>query len=165
MDKILIKDSFIKGYHIFEITPHIEVEVEVEKEVGKRFDPFAVIVNVPILEKIAPELHGETTRVEKREWPKQVVQDIAGKVVGRIPANLHVNYYVFCFCFPCGKPLPLKAILQNCGNFGEILWDNMSFLLVQKLKCASWPLCAQISFYFGGFTIRKLFPVFLPFLG
>ena len=53
-----------------------------------QYDPNAHTVWMPQLETIPVSLRTEVTRPEKKGSSKQTVQDTAGKMVGRVPANL-----------------------------------------------------------------------------
>ena len=90
MEEITISQSHIKRYHIFKITPHKEIELQVLNEVINKNDPNAMLVKMLGLEEIPVNLHGDITRPKKisSNEKKQTVKEIAEKDVGRVPANL-----------------------------------------------------------------------------
>ncbi|CAH1778670.1 unnamed protein product, partial [Owenia fusiformis] len=61
-----------------------EIKMKVIPEPTNRFDKHACIVAMPPLEEIPGNLHAKITRPKTN----QLVRDIAGKTVGRVPANL-----------------------------------------------------------------------------
>ena len=83
-----IQNSFIKGYHIHHIRPHFDVPMVVKHEADNAYDPNAHSVFMPPLENIPSSLHGAVTRPAKKSRKEQIVRDIAGAMVGRVPANL-----------------------------------------------------------------------------
>ena len=83
--KLILKNSAIKGYHIFKITPLIEMTMIVEREEENEFDPYAMVIKIPEIDHIPLEDRNKITREKE---PQQRLKDIAGKVVGRVPANL-----------------------------------------------------------------------------
>ena len=89
MEEITISQSHIKGYHIFKITPHKEIKLQVLKEVNNKKDPNAMPVKMPGLEEIPVNLHDDITWPKKKSHEKnQTVKEIARKDVGWVPANL-----------------------------------------------------------------------------
>ena len=89
MEEITISQSHIKRYHIFKITPHKEIELQVLNEVNNKNDPNAMLVKMLGLEEIPVNLHDDITRPKKKSNEKnQTVKEIAEKDVGRVPANL-----------------------------------------------------------------------------
>ncbi|XP_070546573.1 uncharacterized protein [Ptychodera flava] len=80
--------STVRGYHAFRIRPHVSVWLEVKDEEGNRYDPYAMGVWFPKLEKIPEHLHHEITRKGDQRGPEQTVHSNSGKQVGRVPANL-----------------------------------------------------------------------------
>ena len=87
MEEITISQSHIKRYHIFKITPHKEIELQVLNEVNNKNDPNAMLVKMLGLEEIPVNLHGDITRPKKisSNEKKQTVKEIAEKDVGRVP--------------------------------------------------------------------------------
>ena len=83
--KLILKNSAIKGYHIFKITPLIEMTMIVEREEENEFDPYAMVIKTPEIDHIPPEDRNKITREKE---PQQRLKDIAGKVAGRVPANI-----------------------------------------------------------------------------
>ena len=58
----------------------------VERELlDNKYDPQAMIIKI---NKINASLHGDVTKEAKGKQPQQKVKDIAGKTVGRVPANV-----------------------------------------------------------------------------
>ncbi|XP_070579003.1 uncharacterized protein [Ptychodera flava] len=89
-ERVTIKvRSTISGYHFFHIRPHVDVPLVVKKEDHNKKDPKAMSVTMPTLDSIPSYLHDAVTREADKRYPKpQVIHDIAGKQVGRVPANL-----------------------------------------------------------------------------
>ena len=85
---IVLRNSCIKGYHIFQIKPHREIKMLVQNEDGNKYDPFAMLIRMPELINIPIKLHNNITREAKSGKIVQTVKSIANKVVGRVPANL-----------------------------------------------------------------------------
>ena len=48
----------------------------------------AMTVMAPSLSEIDPDLHDQVTREAKRGKPEQMMRHVAGKVIGRVPANI-----------------------------------------------------------------------------
>ena len=86
--KIAIQDSFIKGYHIFCIRPHPEVTMVVRQEENNKFDHNIHSLWMPSMADIPILFRGAVTRPAKNGKPEQTVAEIAGRMVGRVPANL-----------------------------------------------------------------------------
>ena len=69
----------IKGYHHFQIKPHPDIPMKVEKEDGNQFDPFAMKIMKPNLQDIPAHLHNSVTRDVSRRHPyRQTVREIEG---------------------------------------------------------------------------------------
>ena len=85
---IVLRNSCIKGYHIFQIQPHPGIKMLVQNEDGNKYDPFAMLIRMSELTNIPIKLHNDITREAKRGKTAQTVKSIANKVVGRVPANL-----------------------------------------------------------------------------
>ena len=120
MEEITISQSHIRGYHIFKITPHKEIKLQVLKEVNNKKDPKTMLVKMLGLEEIPVNVRDDITRPKKKTNEKnQTVKEIAGKDVGRVPANL------------CGV---FKDLLKS-GKVTSILWYTIfvSFFIL-KLK-------------------------------
>ena len=88
MKELVIINSNIKGYYVFKIRPHQSVKMLVEKEHNNEYDPHAMVVKMPELKEIHSSIHEDVTKEAKGKEPQQTVKDIAGKTVGRVPANL-----------------------------------------------------------------------------
>lgn len=77
------------GYHAFQIRPIPQIRLLVRPEHNNPYDPYAMKVMMPSLEDIPLHLHELVTREASHRHPEaQRVQDIAGRQVGRVPANL-----------------------------------------------------------------------------
>ena len=108
--KQVFDESCIKGYHRFKIRPHKEIVMDVKIEIGNKLDHNAMIVKLPLLEDITPTLHKEITKEERgKEKEHQTVESTAGKVVGRVPANLCKLFKGFCE----------KKIIIKCQATGD----------------------------------------------
>ena len=46
---IVLRNSCIKGYHIFRIKPHPEIKMLVQNEDGNKYNPFAMLIRMPEL--------------------------------------------------------------------------------------------------------------------
>jgi hypothetical protein len=84
MAKIVIENAVIKGYHVFQIRPPLNLSLPVTKEYGNKHDPSACLVWVPELHFI-PEAVWYTVTDAKRG---ETVQTIAGLPIGRVPWGL-----------------------------------------------------------------------------
>ena len=84
----VLRNSCIKGYHIFRIKPHLEIKMLVQNEDCNKYDPFAMLIRMPELVNIPIKLHNDITRDVKSGKIAQTVKSIANKVVRRVPANL-----------------------------------------------------------------------------
>lgn len=80
--------SSIKGYHKFKRAPPQNIHMEVTPEANNDKDEHAMTVTMPSLDEIPGRHHQEITKVAKRDEPAQRVIDVAGKMIGRVPANL-----------------------------------------------------------------------------
>ncbi len=79
----------IKGYHIFKRRPSPNILMYLEADKDNEKDPWAINVLMPGIEKIPENFHNEVTRnADERRRTPQLVKDIAGKQIGRVPANL-----------------------------------------------------------------------------
>ncbi|VDI07438.1 Hypothetical predicted protein [Mytilus galloprovincialis] len=79
----------IKGYPQFKVKLHTEIPLNVDYKEGSRFDPFAMRVMMPVLDNIPHHLHDAVTKESSvRHSRRQTVREIAGRQVGRVPANL-----------------------------------------------------------------------------
>ena len=85
---IILRNSCIKGYHIFQIKPHPEIKMLVQNEDDNKSNPFPLLIRMPELINIPIKLHNDITREAKSGKIVQPVKSIANKVVGRVPANL-----------------------------------------------------------------------------
>lgn len=85
---IKITNSNIKGYHIFKVRPHSDIKMLVKHEDDNKMDENAMKIVMPVIEEIAHNLREAVTRKADKKRPEQKVCDIAGKMVGRVPANL-----------------------------------------------------------------------------
>lgn len=69
----------IKGYHYFQVRPHVDIIMKVEPEPNNPRDPFAMKVVMPALYDIPAEYHDNSTRDATSSRPRQTVRQIAGK--------------------------------------------------------------------------------------
>lgn len=69
----------IKGYHYFQVRPHIDIIMKVEPEHNNPRDPFALKVVMPALNDIPAEYHDNSTRDATSSRPRQTVRQIAGE--------------------------------------------------------------------------------------
>ena len=115
--EVNVVNSSIKGYHFFKIQPHDSIEMNVVKDSHIPYDPSAMIVKIP--NHVSPSLLNDVTRETRPGRPEQIVKDILGKDVGRIPANLGklflgllANYIVGCI-----YKHPHYSIDEFVGNY------------------------------------------------
>ncbi|XP_063429019.1 uncharacterized protein LOC134719709 [Mytilus trossulus] len=88
-ERIIKIEWSIKGYHAFRIKPHSQIELDVLPEEGNPFSQYATKVVMPLLQEISPDLHNVSTDMREENHQRgQLMKDIAGKQVGRVPANL-----------------------------------------------------------------------------
>lgn len=62
--------------------------MDVRAEKRNRFDPNAMVVEMPSLDDIPIHFIKDVTKVGNKDDKKQTVESIAGKTIGRVPANL-----------------------------------------------------------------------------
>ena len=84
MKLLQVTNSSIKGYHVFKIKPHWAIKMLVVPENDNKYDGNAMIIKMPMLNDIDEGFRDEITG----NGEGQRVSDIAGKIVGRVPANL-----------------------------------------------------------------------------
>ena len=82
MKQFTVINSAIKGYHVFRVKPHNLVNMDVIPEMDNKYDSNAMIIKMPPLHNISDLLLNEKTDDGK------FVKEIAGKIVGRVPANI-----------------------------------------------------------------------------
>jgi len=87
MKVLKVTNSAIKGYHIFKIKPHESIKMLVIPELNNSYDANAMLIQMPAIQDIDENLHEENTGKDDTK-----VTDIAGKKVGRVPANLAVIF-------------------------------------------------------------------------
>ncbi len=75
----------IKGYHAYRIKPTGDIKLTVVPDPHNRFDPHAMAVRVPQVEQIPQHLRN---RLWDSRAGQQPVQELAGAMVGHVPANL-----------------------------------------------------------------------------
>lgn len=68
-----------KGYHYFQVRPHVDIIMKVEPEHNNPRDPFALKVVMPALNDIPTEYHDNSTRDATSSRPRQTVRQIAGE--------------------------------------------------------------------------------------
>ena len=88
MKLVNVTESNIKGYHVYKVRPHPDIKMVVEKDIHNSYDPYAMLVTMPQLKDITSELHKSITKASKGKEKEQTVEQIAGKHVGRVPANV-----------------------------------------------------------------------------
>ena len=88
MKTVTIAKSNIKGYHFFEVRPHLGIPLRVEMEEDNIRNPNAMAIKMPSIDDIHQLLHKKITREGNKTRKEQRVCDIAGKQVGRVLANL-----------------------------------------------------------------------------
>ena len=87
--KILhIENSSIRGYHFFKRRPHTAIDMLLEKGENNSYDVNAMVIKMPYLIQIDQQYLDITVRPCKGKEPEQKVKDNAGKVIGRVPANI-----------------------------------------------------------------------------
>ena len=83
-NKMTLKKSVIKGYHVFKIRPCITsppTQLIVDREYSKKKDPDACLVWLPPLETFPESVH-DTVTDEKRQLK---LSDVAGLSIGHVP--------------------------------------------------------------------------------
>ena len=85
---IVLRNSCIKGYHIFQIKPHPEIKMLVQNEDDNKYDPFAMLIRMTELINIPIKRLNGITREAKRGEIVKTVKPVANTVVGRVLANL-----------------------------------------------------------------------------
>ena len=88
MKTVTISKSNIRGYNFFKVRPRPDIPMEVEMEKDNICDPNAMAIKMPSIDDIHQSLHKEITTEGNKTRKEQLVYDIAGKQVGRVPANL-----------------------------------------------------------------------------
>ena len=88
MNVVTVIKSSIKGYHTFKIRPHDSIEMLVEREANNAYDPHAMCVKMPKIQEVHKEFRDCVTREARGEEAALTVRDIAGEMIGRVPANL-----------------------------------------------------------------------------
>ena len=85
---IVLRNSSIKGYYVFQIKPHPEIKMLVQNEDDNKSNPFPLLIRMSELINSPIKLHNDITREAKRGKIAETVKSITNKVVGRIPTNL-----------------------------------------------------------------------------
>ena len=67
----------------------------VEKEIDNVFDAFAMVVKMPQLCNILNDSHNSVSKQKRGKESDQTVKTNAGKIVGRVPANVCKIVYGF----------------------------------------------------------------------
>ena len=89
----IIVTSVVAGIHKTKIGSHRDIKLIVEDDNSVAIDPDCMLVRLPILENIPPELHRAVTYPKSRN-PRdprrtdQLVCEVAGKKVGNVPSTL-----------------------------------------------------------------------------
>ena len=103
--RVKIINSTFKEYHLYHIRRTKSIKMQVEKEQGDEFDQYAMVVKIPEANQMSNDILQEISRPAKKNTLNNVlVKDIAGKRVGRVPANLG------------------KAIYRVWKYIGEVSW-------------------------------------------
>ena len=103
--------SVVAGIHRTKVGSHPSIELLVEADDTVMVDPDCMLVRLPPLEQIPPELHRAITYPKSRN-PRdprqrdQLASDVAGKKVRKVPAKL------------CGLFRKLRA----SGQVKKICW-------------------------------------------
>ena len=82
------ENSSIRGYYFFKRRPRTAIEMLLEKEEDKSYDVNPMIIKMPDLIQIDTQYLDIKVRPCKGKEPEQKVNDNAGKVIGRVPANI-----------------------------------------------------------------------------
>ena len=88
MNILHTENSSIRGYHFFKRRPHTAIEMLLEKEEDNSYNVNAMFIKMPDLIQIDKQYLDITVRPCKGKEPEQKVKDNAGKVIGRVPANI-----------------------------------------------------------------------------
>ena len=84
MNKVVISNAVIKGYHKLQICPSPLLDLQVTKEYGNKHDKYACLIWVPELELIPRDLWSVVTDTKRGER----VETIAGLPIGSVPRGL-----------------------------------------------------------------------------
>ena len=84
MNKVVISNAVIKGYHKLQIRPSPLLDLQVTKEYGNKHDKYACLIWVPELELIPRDLWSVVTDTKRGER----VETIAGLPIGSVPRGL-----------------------------------------------------------------------------
>lgn len=109
MKTLKVTNSAIKGYHVFKIKPHPFIKMLVLPEHNNPYDQHAMIIKMPVISDIDKRYLNDITD----DGEGQVVKEIAGKIVGRVPANLSAVFYKLLkenlvqeiYCVSEGRPM------------------------------------------------------------
>ena len=102
---VKIINSTIKEYHVHHIGPTKSIKMQVEKEQDNEFYQYAMVVKMPEANQMSNDILQEISRPAKKNTLNNVlVKGIAGKLVGRVPANLG------------------KAVYRVWKYIGEVSW-------------------------------------------
>jgi len=97
----------IKGYRVYKIKPHENIPMTVEHEPDDSHEPNAMVVKMPDATTIDSKYLNDITR--ESSDGNQTVAEIAGKIVGHVPANL-------CRAFKKCIDLGLTKCIKCCYN-------------------------------------------------
>ena len=84
MNKVVISNAVIKGYHKLQTRPSPLLDLQVTKEYGNKHDKYACLIWVPELELIPRNLWSVVTDTKRGER----VETIAGLPIGSVPRGL-----------------------------------------------------------------------------
>ena len=102
---VKIINSTVKEYHAYHIRPTKSFKMQVEKEQDDEFDQYTMVAKIPEANQMSNDILQEISRPAKKNTLNNVlVKGIAGKLVGRVPANL------------------AKAVYRVWKYIGEVSW-------------------------------------------
>ena len=82
------ENSSIRGYQFFKRRPHTAIEMLLEKKEDNSYDVNTMVIKMPGLIQIDKQYLDITARPCRGKEPEQKGKDDAGKVLGRVPANI-----------------------------------------------------------------------------
>ena len=88
MEELMIVNSNIKGYHIFKIIPHPQIEMITEKQIGNPRDPHTMVLKLPGLNEIPENFYEDIIKEKRGKEKQQTVKYTTGAIIGRVPANI-----------------------------------------------------------------------------
>ena len=123
--KILhIENSSIRGYHFSKRRPHTEIEVLLDKEEDNSHDVNAMVIKMLDLIQIDKQYLDITVRPCKGKEPEQKVKDNAGKIIGRVPANI---CKIFKELITSNQVKKFTRMSRDNPNISKVLPSQQSF--------------------------------------